>query len=157
MWSFLKFETILQYVALPKLLVKDTSGTVKRPQLNVSGRRLQEKERGPTHFKKIFDWLKDKKVKQILEIIVEDDQENPHWDEVIAEAVKGFGVEVWNWKKFDLCSETIREAAPNVRELYLYSTGNNAVLRGWSDCGGLTTLTKVGLRLLRSIPSPCRT
>ena len=73
-----------------------------------------------------------------------DDNKDPsHSDQIIEESLKGFDVEVLDWFKFDLCSETILEAAPDVKEVHLYSSGNNAVLQAWSGCDGLKKLTKV--------------
>jgi len=46
-------------------------------------------------------------------------------------------------RKSDLCTETIITAAPDTREVSLYWSGNNAVLRGWSEPGGLNLLTKL--------------
>ncbi|OJJ42106.1 hypothetical protein ASPZODRAFT_33681, partial [Penicilliopsis zonata CBS 506.65] len=43
-------------------------------------------------------------------------------------------------RKFDICSDTIFRAAPGVREVYLYSHGNTAVLRGWAAKDGLAKL-----------------
>ncbi|KAF3271949.1 hypothetical protein TWF970_010177 [Orbilia oligospora] len=53
---------------------------------------------------------------------------------------KGMGIEIWNWRKLDICSDTIREAAPGVRILHLYSSANKAVLKGWACKDGLRTL-----------------
>lgn len=140
-YKFLNFEDILQYVALPNLLPN-----IQTPSQTTSGKEKKHKsEEGqtPTHYKEIFEWLRRRNVKEVLRIIVEDDLDNPHSDEVIVTAIKGLGVEVWDWKKYDICSETIREAAPDVQVVHLYTSGNNAVLRGWSDQDGLRRLTKV--------------
>ncbi|PNP59103.1 hypothetical protein THARTR1_01351 [Trichoderma harzianum] len=99
--------------------------------------------RRPTHYKEIFDWLKKKKVERVFEVIIEDDLSTPHEDETIIETLKTFGVETWNWKKYDICIDTISQAAPNVSTVYLYTSGNNAVLRGWSDETGLRTLQQL--------------
>ncbi|KAI1474288.1 subtilisin-like protein [Daldinia eschscholtzii] len=63
-----------------------------------------------------------------------------HGDEAIEKALNGFGVEIWNWKKRDLCFEVIANTAPNVKVINLYWSGNNAVLRGWCAEGGLKKL-----------------
>jgi hypothetical protein len=147
-YKFLKFEKILQYVALPNLLPdvpspSQTQVTPGKEQKRKIGEGKSDGAQEPIHYKQIFDWLRKIGVQEIFRIIVEDDVDNPHSDEVIENTIKGFGVEVWDWKKYDICSETILTAAPGVKEVYLYSTGNNAVLRGWSDQGGLRRLTKV--------------
>jgi hypothetical protein len=67
----------------------------------------------------------------------------PHSDEAIEQALSGFDVEDWDWKKVNICSETIRTVAPNVRYVCLYTDGNNAVLREWSATDGLVLLKEV--------------
>lgn len=139
-YRFLKFESILQYVALPTLLPSSPSESDRNGPNNNSG---------PTHYRDVFDWLRDAnkdRPTQVLRIIVEDDLDNPHSDETIIKAVERLGVEVWNWRKYDINSETIRKAAPEVKEVHLYSTGNAAVLRGWSDEGGLRKLNHVSFK-----------
>lgn len=95
-----------------------------------------------------FDWLRtEKKVEKILKVIV-DDMVKPHRNEAIEEAIgeKGlnkthsFGVEILQWRKIDICPETVARAAPNVRELHLEWSGSNAALLGWSDPDGLPKL-----------------
>ncbi|KAF6793390.1 hypothetical protein CSOJ01_13950 [Colletotrichum sojae] len=96
-----------------------------------------------------FHWFRSWKVEKILKVVV-DDRARPHGDEKIEEVLAGlhgggeprksFDVEVLDWRKEDLCPETIRNAAPQVRELHLYWSGNNSVLRGWSEPEGLRLL-----------------
>ncbi|PYI34985.1 hypothetical protein BP00DRAFT_412513 [Aspergillus indologenus CBS 114.80] len=45
--------------------------------------------------------------------------------------------------KFDSCSDTIVQAAPDARKVYLYSHGNTAVLKGWTSDEGIARLTKL--------------
>lgn len=47
---------------------------------------------------------------------------------------------VLQWKKIDLSPEVIRKAAPDVREIHLYWSGQDSVLRGWSEEEGLPQL-----------------
>ncbi|GAW25607.1 putative intracellular serine protease protein [Rosellinia necatrix] len=85
----------------------------------------------------IFNWLHNKKgINKIFELIVDDSHHMPHTDGQIVESVKRFDIEVWKWQKTDLCVEAITTAAPNAREIHLYWSGKNAVLRGWSDSSG---------------------
>lgn len=74
-----------------------------------------------------------------------DDDHAPHGDDAIETALKPFDVEVFDWRKLDLSSETIRDSVPNVTEVVLYSRANRAVLRGWSASDGLVRLSKVRL------------
>lgn len=80
---------------------------------------------------------------KIVKVIVIDDREPSHTDEAIETALTGFDVEIWDWKRVDLCSEVIFNAARNVKEISLYSSGNNAVLLGWSSKDGLGKFLKV--------------
>lgn len=85
----------------------------------------------------VFDWLWRNGVREIIKIMVVDDRDRPHADSAIIEALYGFKVEEWDWKRVDLCSDVIYEASPNVREVSLYCSGNNAVLMGWASAEGL--------------------
>ena len=66
----------------------------------------------------------------------------PHSDEAIELALGSFKVEIWEWQKFDICSETIASAAPDVEQAHLYWSGNNAVLWGWSEAETLKRMKK---------------
>jgi hypothetical protein len=95
----------------------------------------------------VFEWLRSPmKVKKIFKVIVEDLGPYPHTDEAIKAALEEFEVEKWDWRKFDICSKTILKAAKETRELYLQSSGNEAILRSWSCKHGLAELTKVTTR-----------
>lgn len=81
----------------------------------------------------IFQWLRDNGVKKILTAIVLDNIEPSHSDAAIENSLKDFKVEVWDWKKLDLNSDVIANSTNGaVREISLYSSGNNAVLMGVS-------------------------
>ena len=139
-YQFLRFESTLQYVALPNLLT--STANVLDGTITDEGKEMERST--PIHYKKVFDWLREARhVQEILRIIVEDDLEHPHDDQTIEEAITGLGVEVWDWRKYDISSETIHTAAPDVKEIYLYTTANNAVLWGWSDEDGLRKLKNV--------------
>lgn len=91
----------------------------------------------------IFDRLRKKGVKTILRVLIDDSVSPAHSDEAIEDALRTMDVEVWDWSKTDLCTEVIHKAAPKVREVHLYWSGNNAVLRGWGDDGGLKKLREL--------------
>ncbi|KAF7948212.1 uncharacterized protein EAE97_003623 [Botrytis byssoidea] len=80
------------------------------------------------------------KVKTILSISVKDLDSPAHSDESIEKALEGFGVETWDWQKIDISTSVIETVAPDVRYVHLYWSGNNAVLRGWGEEGGLKQL-----------------
>lgn len=92
----------------------------------------------------IFNWLHSKGVRKIIKVVVTDGSQSPHCDDDIIRSLCRFDVEELDWKKIDLCSETVKEAAKNVRELVLHTSGNRAVLWGWSALDGLLGLQKVG-------------
>jgi hypothetical protein len=136
--SFLNFEDILQYVAIPKLNIEEstTLANMKRPR----GRAYRNESLGRSDLGYIFDRLREKNVKTVLKVIVDDTVEPAHSDEAIEDALRDMGVEIWDWKKTDLCSEVIYKVSPNLREVHLYWSGNNAILRGWGEPGGLKRL-----------------
>lgn len=139
MEAHLKFEEILQYVVVPNLSVvtSQPNSTDKLPDC-----------KGRKDYWRIFNWLRLQKVKRVLRVIVQDHHPIPHSDEMIERALDGFGVENWDWNKLDICPKTIRKAAPTIRDLTLYSSGNNAVLRSWSGLGGLAELKDVSVLFL---------
>jgi hypothetical protein len=88
----------------------------------------------------LFKFLRKHGVRQVIRVIVDDTLDPAHSDEQIEIALGGLKVETWDWRKFDLCSETIVAAAPDAIDVSLYWKGNNAVLRGWSEPSGLNLL-----------------
>ena len=150
-------------VHIPHLVIKPTPTpappTVDQANEQYNPTKPLNLALGRTDLSVIFNWLRDDaNVKKIIELIVDDSHYPPHTDSQIEESVSPFNVEIWNWHKIDLCAETIAKAAPNVREVVLYWSGKNAVLRGWSDSEGglaqLCHLTKVTVhpQPVRSIP-----
>jgi hypothetical protein len=96
----------------------------------------------------VFTWLKTKPnaVDKIFRVSVEDRYgKTPHTDDGIRDILKPFDVEIWDWRKNDISSDTILEGAENARELYLYWSGNKAVMRSWACKHGLATLKMVRL------------
>ena len=85
----------------------------------------------------VFHWLHTRGVKKILKVMVIDDGDPSHSDASIEKALHRFGVEVWDWKRVDLNPDVIHRCSRVVREVSLYSSGNNAVLMGWASTEGL--------------------
>ncbi|KIW67032.1 hypothetical protein, variant [Phialophora macrospora] len=144
-YKFLDFGKTLQFVALPMLR------QVGPPPVTVGTKRAGKRDRdeaeenwkltSPNQYVDIFNWLKSSRgVKRVLEIIIEDDWDNPHSDSDIQNAIANLGVEIWNWRKYDISSDTVVQAAPQARAVYLYTTGKKAVLREWSGEDGLRRL-----------------
>lgn len=138
----LKFEDALQYVAIPAIKIESASEGPTGTKQSIRD-RLANDGTGRRDLVQVFDGLRRKGVKTILKVVVDDTLVPPHTDEAIEEALRNMDVEVWDWKKVDLCTEVIYNAAPGVREVHLYWGGNNAVLRGWSEEGGLKVLTEL--------------
>jgi hypothetical protein len=93
---------------------------------------------------KVFKWLTGTKgVKKILKLEVDDNDEFPCSEVTIRKCLEELDdVRYLNWKRPNISAQTLLKA-PNVVELWLYSTGINAVLSSWADRGGLPMLKKV--------------
>lgn len=141
--SKLKFEDILQYVAIPRISVESNVNTANSKRVRGSGRSSKQDGDGRRDLCYIFDRLRKKGVKTVLKVIIDDSTMPAHSDEAIEDALKFMDVEIWDWKRIDLCSEVIQRVASKAREVNLYWSGNNAVLRGWSDEGGLKRLSQL--------------
>ena len=91
----------------------------------------------------VLRWLRLKDVSRIHALRVRDSRYRPHCDDVIRQLVELYPqVEMLDWQRTDLSIDTIREAAPNIRELYLYATGW-ASLSHWLGEDGLRTMPRV--------------
>ncbi|OBT68012.1 hypothetical protein VE03_01564 [Pseudogymnoascus sp. 23342-1-I1] len=134
----LKFESILKYVALPVLAVESQPVRgLRRNRPPPSETKSDLHRNGRSDLVAVFDWLWGMGVREIIRVIVVDDGDLSHADTAIVEALYGFKVEEWDWKRVDLCSDVIYESSPHIREVSLYSSGNNAVLMGWASAEGL--------------------
>ncbi|EXA41585.1 hypothetical protein NW756_010087 [Fusarium oxysporum] len=142
----IKFEDTLQYVWIPRITVEEPQQSKSRTSMRKQVKPVPDGA-GRSDLVHIFDQLRNKGVETVLRVFVQDsDPDSPsHSDEAIEKAIQGMGVEVWDWNKTDLCTEVIVTAAPKAREVHLYWSGNNAVLRGWSEAGGLAKLPELGL------------
>ncbi|KAF2106735.1 hypothetical protein BDV96DRAFT_607204 [Lophiotrema nucula] len=132
----LRFDSALLFVDFGKLKLAD-------PQDERSLRQRQFAGSGKWDLVKFFDWLWKKNVRNIVKVEVDDSEDLPHCDEAIIECLKNFELEILKWRKPDLCASAIRYAtnhSPNFRELHLDWSGNNAVLRSWSETEGLAEI-----------------
>jgi len=155
----MRFETILDYVKLPYWKPKeritqdisvDKSAENTEPKGNLPPGVTDLAKIKPDPYTVIFDWLWNSQVRKIFTVEVDDDGLEPHTNAAIRESFTGetfdskatrdFKVEVWKWKKFDICSDAIVAAAPTAREVHLYSYGNTAVLKSWACLEGLKRL-----------------
>ncbi|KAL2842897.1 hypothetical protein BJY01DRAFT_235833 [Aspergillus pseudoustus] len=147
MISTLEFEDVLQYIHIPNF------PTSKEQQFS------KRKSRGEA-IDQILQNERLKGVTTVLKIVVEDLEGQPHTDMAIERSLRGKGVEIWDWRKVDMCPEVIQQAAPDVRDLHLYWSGRNVVLRGWSEESGLRrlqNLEQLTIHVLESSESEERT
>ncbi|KAF7920648.1 hypothetical protein BELL_1448g00020 [Botrytis elliptica] len=152
-FEHVKLDTVLQYVAFPNVRVHPA------PDYPYALDKSTGDGNGRCDMMFFFQWLKDKGVKRILKVIVDDSNTPAHSDEAIEKALQGFDVEILDWRKVDLCPETIWTASRKLREVHLQWSGNNAVLRGWSESEGLRRLedlTKVHLHVKQDLESHSR-
>lgn len=134
----MEIETILQMVYIPRLERPIAAANSSR-----RGRGTPSREtRDQTDIEKVFNTLL-KDVTTIFKVTVEDLIDPIHTDEVIEKCLKNKNVEIWNWKKLDICPGLILRTAPKLRELHLYWSGRNVVLRGWGDETGLCRLKQL--------------
>lgn len=136
----LKLENILQYVRIPRYRLEATAKThaskkIPRGKIDPPGAGLRD-------YEQIFDLLWVKEVRKIIKIVVEDHVDTPHSDEML-ETLQRFQIEEWDWKRMDLCSSVLFNAAPDARALTLYSSGSSAVLRSWSGTDGLNQFKRL--------------
>ncbi|KAH8169371.1 subtilase family protein [Sarocladium implicatum] len=113
----IEFESVLKYVAFPCVEVTDW----KQPR-STGGR---------SDMVFFFDWLRKKKVKRILRVIVNDSHEDgrSHSDEAIEKCLVGMEVEELEWQKENLDPETICRIdgiLPADEELELQQTGERS-------------------------------
>ncbi|KAK1757348.1 hypothetical protein QBC47DRAFT_399689 [Echria macrotheca] len=130
----LTFDNVLKYVAFPAVFVRNWR---KNPLRVPPG---EEATRGRSDMLYFFQWLREKGVERILKVIVDDSKSPPHSDEAIEMSLKPFRVEVLDWSKPDLDPVTICNASQDLTEIVLHWSGNNAVLRAWSEPEGLRKL-----------------
>jgi len=152
--SGMLFETILASVQLPYW----------NPQASHSEKQYMSEEQvepaesvtpqASNPYIGIFEWLWESNVRKIFSVEVDDTGPEPHSNAAIRQSLcfqrldgiyQDFQIEIFKWKKYDICSETVYEAAPNAKEVYLYSLGNTAVLRGWACSSGLHKMKHVSI------------
>ncbi|KAH6636432.1 peptidase S8/S53 domain-containing protein [Chaetomium tenue] len=151
-----QLETIQEFVRLPNWKPEGGKRYQPKGEQDAIAETMTPLTETLDPYISIFDWLRDTcGVEKIFSLEVDDVSDEPHTNVGIREALRGispdkpegtrdFEIGVWKWKKFDICVETIAESAPGVHEVHLYSSGNVAVLRGWSCRSGLAQLK--GLR-----------
>lgn len=138
---------MLKYVRIPHIRMYDDT-----PMSMTGGLRKK-----PNMPRIVFDFLRERcdKLHTVLEVWVTDasgpgvpGRSMPHWqhtNDTIRYCLEPYKdhLEKLNWQKFDICIDTIHELAPNLQVLYLYSSGNSAVLRYWASTQGLKRFKQV--------------
>ncbi|KAL8349788.1 hypothetical protein RB598_005242 [Gaeumannomyces tritici] len=138
-YRHIKLDGMLRYVAFG-VVELEKAPPLKNPRLAGRLPARPKAGRGRSDLTFFFDWLSEKEVKSILKVSVDELHDKPHCDEAIEKCLKRFNVEILDWRRQDLCPETIYNACRDVRELYLRWSGNRAVLRAWSEPEGLPRL-----------------
>lgn len=153
--SGLRFDQVLHFVRFTNVAVKRTGRGAGDAGGVTLGRRDMEF---------FFDWLYDKGVRRILRLVVEDSATAVHGDEAIQKSLRRIMIESLDWQKTDLDPQTIcrigieaEKKCPTkeepdrivfgprnkLKELTLKWSGNNAVLRAWSEPEGLPLLMRL--------------
>ena len=137
MISNLQFDDVLQSVDIARIS-RETVSPAAANSKKVRRRPNKPDGEGRDDMIEVLEWLRG--VTTILKLSVDDLEHPAHSDVAIEMALRGKAVEIWDWRKVDICSEVIRKAAPDVREVHLHWSGQNAVLRAWSEDEGLPLL-----------------
>ncbi|KAI1136077.1 subtilisin-like protein [Hypoxylon sp. FL0543] len=115
------FEHALKYVNIPSF----GTGAVQRRTEALS----------------IFRWLREcKGVERVFQVHVDDCRHHPHSEEDIEASLTGLGVRELDWQRVDLSVRSVWAAADKVEKLWLYSSGNSAVLDHWFGENGIRIL-----------------
>ncbi|KAI3006439.1 hypothetical protein CBS147346_3730 [Aspergillus niger] len=147
--SGVRFEKVLGFVQLPYWDTPTEPTLAAENMHNKSDGRIQA---SADPYIGIFRWLREEGVEKIFKVEVNDDGDQPHTNAAIRECLTDkdqdgrpahFDIEVWKWKKFDICSDTIVRVAPGAKEVHLYSLGNTAILRSWASKTGIARLEKL--------------
>lgn len=124
-FSHLEFDQVLQYVALPRI---ELDSHLDGAENDTDGRHC-----GRRDYLFFFNWLREKGVKRIVRVEVDDMEMPCHSDEAIEESLAGFHVEVLDWKREDIDANTLQLVGGNLREVHLHWSGRNGMLRSWSE------------------------
>ncbi|KAK1598848.1 peptidase S8/S53 domain-containing protein [Colletotrichum navitas] len=147
-FDHLQFDSALQYVSFPRIQLENKKDDISN---------TPQKARTDMTF--FFNWQKEKGVKRILKVIVDDLEPPYHSDEAIEKALESIDVEVLDWRRPDLDPVTLARVGKCLREVYLQWSGRNTVLRAWSEPDGLVkipTLKSIHLNQVEDLESENR-
>lgn len=152
----MRFDEVLMYVRFPNVTVIRSGRKAPKP-------REPDRPAVRQDMEFFFKWLYAKGVRRILRVEVEESEKRYHSDESIQTSLEKFVVEHLDWQKTDLDPRVICQLGSKahhpsyedgegsrsnglrnqLREVTLKWSGNNAVLRGWSESEGLPLLEKL--------------
>lgn len=153
-------NTVLKFVEIAPFTIIDEDAPSEDPLIedpNANAIGSEKAKAPPNNCEIVFSYLKQRGVRIIYEIFV--GEENiyspnipPHTNDAILRClmdsesqIEPFSehITTWDWQKIDICSEALYKAAPNASRVYLYTSGNNAVLTSWSSADGLIKFSMV--------------
>ncbi|KAL3424925.1 intracellular serine protease [Phlyctema vagabunda] len=137
------FDEVLRYVTFSQIELQKPLQPTSESKLSKKLAQRPRSGRGRDDLTFFFDWLHKKNVRHILKVTVDDLSEPPHSDKAIIESLRKFELEILDWRRIDLCPETLYHACRDVRKLYLRWSGNRVVLRAWGEVDGLPRLEKL--------------
>jgi len=140
-FDHIRFYDVLQYVSFNPVYLLPRPVRENSRFAHLMTKTQPRRGRGEMEF--LARWLREKKVKRILKVIVDDDPDRPHSDEAIENSLKHFDVEILDWRKEDMCPGLLNRACKNLRRIYLKWSGNNTALRAWSEPEGLPMLKEL--------------
>jgi len=123
------FETTLRYVDIP---------IPPFPRSDVDYQSIPERLEAFL----VLQWLHDsKEVSGIYKLRVRDSLYLPHTEEVIAQCLKEFNIEVLDWMRVDMSIKPLIETCPLLKRLTLY-VSNWATLSYWVSGDGYEELNE---------------
>ncbi len=143
-----EFNSTLKAVNLPDLQCAEYEGDHPDPEIPgepVTHIKCSGKYgvRSTYEALEVFDFLRSERgVSLVKSVKVPDCMVHPHSNLKIKACLQGFDVYSLDWRKRDLSLNLVKDVAPNVAELHLYSSGNEDVLHFWAE-SGLSKLKEV--------------
>ncbi|KAK5997909.1 hypothetical protein PT974_00275 [Cladobotryum mycophilum] len=144
--TYLRFESVLKYAEFPDLN-KHTAST-QRPNKDMF--RTEHSE-----ISDVIDWLRSRQVTEVMKLVVPDRLHSPHSDDEVMHCVNGLGVRILDWKKPDLYLPKLDKDF--LRELHLYSSGNQSVIDQWcKELGNFPKLKRLHIHVIEDLVSDKR-
>ncbi|KAI0169132.1 peptidase S8/S53 domain-containing protein, partial [Hypoxylon sp. FL1284] len=155
-------ESLISHGGTRKLAYEHTLRYVEFPPLDTAAAD-RETFKESSHFEhehnevfKVLKWLGDKGVKSIVKLRIPDRLINPHNDREMAIEVDRFEVEVLDWKVPDLSISIFNDNVKSrIKELYLYASGNRAVISHWFSSEGIRSLEKLERLEIKIVQETC--